>query len=182
MTSEYSSCSNRSASSGMSSSGNLSQYAIASSARGKKRVVERLHLVHRARHAACANRSRSVGRHHVAANGSRSANSVGQQRVAHRPSHLRRLALVVVDPVGGHLVQVPAEDLLVVERERGRRRATRASICVASSVLPSCSAVLLERHRGHLLREALARRSSAGRSTGSLRTRACCTTSASSGT
>ncbi len=37
-----------------------------------------------------------------------------------------RFALVVVDPVVGHLVQVPAQDLLVVERERRRPRATRA--------------------------------------------------------
>ena len=123
---------------------------------GRDGVVERLHLGHRAGEPLGRSARGSVGRHHVAAKGSRSANSRGQHRLIGR--HLHRVASVVVDPLGRLLVQVAAQHFLVVEREPLDAAATRCTIWVASSVLASWRRELLERHRRHLLGDALTRR------------------------
>src|SRR4029079_8492896 len=69
---------------------------------------------------------------------------------------LRQLLLVVLDPTRSHVVQVAAEDLLVVEREAvdDARLQHRLRRLEGVGVLES---VLLERHRRDLLCDALTR-------------------------
>ena len=79
---------------------------------------------------------------------------IGQQRAGHRATSAA-LALVVVDPLGGHLVQVAAEDLLVVERECGNHSRLQHDLRRLERVAV-LQRVLLERHRRHLLRQPFA--------------------------
>ena len=87
-----------------------------------------------------AYRSDSVARHHVAANGSRSAKSAGSSASVIASLRRRVLVPVVVDPVGDRLVEVPHQDLLVAERELAQDARTRAPAGCPSSVPASCSA------------------------------------------
>src|ERR1700755_2600402 len=147
-------CSRCSASSGMSSSGNLSQYSIASSNRGKKAswnsrisiMVLAIRLSHR---------SDSVGKHQASAYGSSSAKALGSNVSAMVRPHRAAFGSIVGHPVADHLMQMTDQDLLIVERkfvdDAGLKRSLRAA--EHPGVLQR---KLLEHHRGNLVFDALA--------------------------
>src|SRR6201993_2556202 len=147
-------CSRCSASSGMSSSGNLSQYSIASSNRGKKAswnsrisiMVLAIRLSHR---------SDSVGKHQASAYGSSSAKALGSNVSAMVRPHRAAFGWIVGHPVADHLMQMTDQDLLIVEREfiddAGLKRSLRAA-----EHLGVLQRKLLEHHRGKLVFDALA--------------------------
>ena len=121
---EYNRCIRFSTSSGMSSSGNLSQKRDRLLGTRSDRVVEGLHLGHRTGQPLRVPLRLTWPGHH-AENCSRSANSVGSMAVME--SHPCRLALVLVHPRRRLLVQVADEHLLVAQQELVDRTATRPS-------------------------------------------------------
>ena len=92
MTSEYSSCSSRSRVVGHVVERELLAVRDRLLGPGEERVVERLHLVHRARHA--LREALALGRAGTTsrANGSSSENWLGQQGVGHRATSARSRA------------------------------------------------------------------------------------------
>src|SRR5207244_12203685 len=75
---------------------------------------------------------------------------------AHLRQFARLFAQIVVDPFRGQLVKVPAQDLLVVEREAIEHPRLEHDLGCFEGVAV-LEAVLLERHGGDLVRKALAR-------------------------
>src|ERR1700746_4028031 len=147
--SEKMGCSRCSASSGMSSSGNLSQYSIASSNRGKKASwnsrISIMLLAIRLSH-----RSDSVGKHQASAYGSSSAKALGNTASAMVRPHRAAFGPIVRHPIADHLVQMTNQDLLIVEREFVDDAGLQRGLSAAEhpGVL-QCK--LLEHHRGNLV-------------------------------